>query len=488
MKMKDRLYFVFASFLLLILFSMNAGADTAQGTETRITNYGGGKYWPTIYGDKIVWSDTRTNNWDIYMYDLSTSQETQITTSGAAQSPAISGDRIVWYERRSDDMYMYNLSTSTETQITIRGLASNPAIYGDRIVWRDFGNIFMYNLSTSTETRIATSGLSSIPAIYGDRIVWQKDTRNGNDDIYMYNLSTATETQIATNESYHYSPVIYGDRIVYEAYRNGNYDIYMYDLSTSKETQITTTGLHQRVCPAIYGDRIVWQDDRNRNAGIYMYNLSTHKETQIATTTDESSQYEPSIYGNRIVWIGSSNGSTHIYMFTLSELILPVANFTSNVSEGYAPLSVQFNDLSLNATGRTWNFGDGVISTDANPSHIYTTAGTFTANLTASNADGTDALSKTITVTGKPVWGSPKAKFTAVPQAGRAPLTVKFTDKSINAASIKWDFGDKSAISTGSNPSHTYKTTGFYAVKLTATNGNKSNVTAKTVFVAGRGR
>lgn len=35
--------------------------------------------------------------------------------------------------------------------------------------------------------------------------------------------------------------------------------------------------------------------------------------------------------------------------------IMPVANFSSNITEGYAPLDVQFNDSSLNATHLEWN-------------------------------------------------------------------------------------------------------------------------------------
>jgi len=94
--------------------------------------------------------------------------------------------------------------------------------------------------------------------------------------------------------------------------------------------------------------------------------------------------------------------------------------------------------------------GDGAASTDANPIHTYATAGRFTASLSVSNSNGTDSVSKIITVTEKPNRSSPKAIFTATPLAGRAPLTVNFTDKSINAISIKWDSGDKSAISTES--------------------------------------
>ena len=158
----------------------------------------------------------------------------------------------------------------------------------------------------------------------------------------------------------------------------------------------------------------------------------------------------------------------------------PVADFTAKQT---GPLTVQFEDLSLNEIlERTWNFGDGSTSVDANTIHAYAAAGTYEVNLTVSNEDGTDAKSKTITVTGESVM--PKASFTASPQFGRAPLTVRFKDNSINAASIKWDFGDKSAISTESNPSHIYRTTGFYTVRLTATNGDNSNVASKIIFVA----
>jgi PKD repeat protein len=157
----------------------------------------------------------------------------------------------------------------------------------------------------------------------------------------------------------------------------------------------------------------------------------------------------------------------------------PVVSFTAKQT---GPLKVQFNDTSSNNPNEwNWEFGDGSTSTDANPAHAYAAAGTYTVNLTASNADGSDTTSKTITVTGASV--SPTASFTLAPQIGRAPLTVKFTDKSVNAASIKWDFGD-GTTSTESNPSHTY-TTGFYIVKLTATNGNKSS-TAANIIIVGR--
>ncbi len=163
----------------------------------------------------------------------------------------------------------------------------------------------------------------------------------------------------------------------------------------------------------------------------------------------------------------------------------PDANFTVNQTEGTTPLTVKFTDTSTNSpTEWKWNFGDGVTSTDKNPVYTYTTAGTFTTTLNVGNKDGYDTAGKTITVTEVPL-GSPKASFTATPRIGHAPLTVKFTDKSSNATSVKWNFGD-GTTSTESNPTHTYKTNKvieFYTVTLTVTNGKESSVATNYIYV-----
>ncbi|MAB80303.1 MAG: hypothetical protein CMJ89_13195, partial [Planctomycetes bacterium] len=57
----------------------------------------------------------------------------------------------------------------------------------------------------------------------------------------------------------------------------------------------------------------------------------------------------------------------------------PVADFAANPTSGEAPLNVGFSDLSSETpTAWAWNFGDGATSTLQNPTHVYSTAGTFT--------------------------------------------------------------------------------------------------------------
>ena len=101
---------------------------------------------------------------------------------------------------------------------------------------------------------------------------------------------------------------------------------------------------------------------------------------------------------------------------------------------------------------------------------------TDTANYNTASKDVTiDVLAKPIT----PL----KAAFDVTPISGTAPLTVKLTDKSANAASLKWEFGDKSGISTNSKPSHTYTTAGTYTVTLTAYGGTNSDAATRRITV-----
>ena len=73
----------------------------------------------------------------------------------------------------------------------------------------------------------------------------------------------------------------------------------------------------------------------------------------------------------------------------------PSANFTSNTTNGFAPLTVQFNDTSSgNPTSWNWDFGDGNTSTLKNPKHTYSAVGAYTVKLNVSNSDGSSNVTK----------------------------------------------------------------------------------------------
>ncbi|QJX49097.1 PKD domain-containing protein [Hymenobacter taeanensis] len=72
----------------------------------------------------------------------------------------------------------------------------------------------------------------------------------------------------------------------------------------------------------------------------------------------------------------------------------PVAEFTGVPVQPCSSM-VQFTDQSQNVpTSWLWNFGDGTTSTLQNPSHQYTSGGTFTVTLTATNSSGSSTRTR----------------------------------------------------------------------------------------------
>jgi PKD repeat protein len=69
----------------------------------------------------------------------------------------------------------------------------------------------------------------------------------------------------------------------------------------------------------------------------------------------------------------------------------PQVSVTSSTTSGQAPLSVNFvstvTDQDATVSSYSWTFGDGQTSSAQSPSHIYTSAGDFTATLTVTDSD-----------------------------------------------------------------------------------------------------
>ena len=186
-------------------------------------------------------------------------------------------------------------------------------------------------------------------------------------------------------------------------------------------------------------------------------------------------------YDVRLTVTNAFGTSTKIKTGYISTGLPPIADFTSGARAGSIPLSVKFTDASKGGpTSWSWDFGDGSTSTQQNPSHIYTKAGTYAVTLTAKNAYGSDSNTKVGFVT---AGAGPVAEFTADQRLGIAPLTVKFTDLSTgNPTTWSWTFGD-GTTSTEENPVHVYKLEGAYDVSLTVTNSYGTDTETKTGIV-----
>jgi len=182
------------------------------------------------------------------------------------------------------------------------------------------------------------------------------------------------------------------------------------------------------------------------------------------------------------VWIFYGNTTSGSYL-SFQIYARQFANFTATPTTGKTPLTVNFTDTSDTSPIQwLWNFGDGTNSTDQNPAHIFTTAGTYNVTLRAWNDLGSDTMEKPFLVTVRNP-ADPVADFTGTPATGSAPLSVTFNDTSTNLPTgWHWDFGD-GTNATVQNPVHTYSAPGNYTVSLNVTNEDGTNSITKPYYI-----
>jgi PKD repeat protein/glucose/arabinose dehydrogenase len=89
-----------------------------------------------------------------------------------------------------------------------------------------------------------------------------------------------------------------------------------------------------------------------------------------------------------------------------------IDSLAATPTAGFAPLEVSFEAEATDADGDelsySWDFGDGNSSDEQNPSHTYTEAGEYEAEVTVS--DGTDEVTDSVTITVLPA-DDPEARF-----------------------------------------------------------------------------
>ncbi len=198
-----------------------------------------------------------------------------------------------------------------------------------------------------------------------------------------------------------------------------------------------------------------------------------------SSSTDQNPTFTFDTPGTYDVTLTVTNASGNYPITQTSYIVVgstPIADFDVNFSGGV----YSFTNNTTGATSYSWDFGDGNMSTDMNPTHTYTTDGTFVTTLTATNDCGSVTTTQTITVTTIPV-----VAFTADVVSGCAPLVVNFMDETTGTVnSWSWEIqGGTPNTSTEQNPTVTFDTPGTYDVTLTVTNPNGSYPITQTSMI-----
>lgn len=170
---------------------------------------------------------------------------------------------------------------------------------------------------------------------------------------------------------------------------------------------------------------------------------------------------------------------------TITVYAKPLAQFTPDRVTVCIGESIQFSNTSSGATTYSWNFGDGSSSSLVNPSHAYSSAGTYTVKLYSSNTNAPGVICVDSALVNIEVVSQLPGSFTITSNGSCAPLSVTFTNDIAHANQTSWDFGD-GTTGTGHQVTHTYNNVGVYTVTMTATSlGGCTYQSTQTVRVTG---
>lgn len=181
--------------------------------ETRWIGVGDGfnQAYPDVSGDRVVYQDRTSGNYDIKMYHWSTDSITTVVSSNHNEvHPAIGGNIVVWQAEETEYLWYrdYDMGGTTATQVTLAGAnASDWAVDNGRIVWLDSSNDSLHVYTPRAPGYDGTL-VDYAPAygnifglnIHGDRIVFTRREASVVDDVMQYDIRRRT-TEVAAGSA-----------------------------------------------------------------------------------------------------------------------------------------------------------------------------------------------------------------------------------------------------------------------------------------------
>ncbi|MDX2045391.1 MAG: PKD domain-containing protein [Chitinophagaceae bacterium] len=204
------------------------------------------------------------------------------------------------------------------------------------------------------------------------------------------------------------------------------------------------------------------------NPASYRWDLGNGTITTLQNPV--TTYFNPGTYTVKLVVTNAGGSDSVIRTNYITVHALPAAEFTANNTTGCFPFPVQFTDQSVAGSGTItsweWDFGDGNISSEQNPRHVYRIAGNFNVTLRVTNSFGcSQTIGKTQYIV---IPNGVTANFTNAPPSDcKPPADVLFNNLSTGPAVLtyQWDFGD-GQTSAQQSPVHTYTTGGNFTVRL----------------------
>ena len=434
---------------------------------------------------------------DLWKYTISTNEWTWVKGPNTANDPGFFGTQGV--------SNIANLPPSRkETSCSWTDNAGNLWLYGGADAIARWGDLWKYDIAINEWTWIKGANTGNPPAVYGTQGVADPANTPGGRWVYASWKDLAGNLWLSSGN-------IGGVTFILSVN-----DLWKYDIGTNQWTWMKGTGTIDD--PGNYGTKCIsaatnmpparmenrarvrdacgnfWNFGGYASAGylndLWHYNVSNDQWTWVS---GDNSPNQPAIYGtlgisnpankpeakrgsvawidnNGYIWIfGGFDGTNcfnDLFRFVPDSsctacMSTPVAQF--NAPNQICPgTCVNFNNLSINSTSYQWIFAGANpdTSTDVNPQNIcYSTPGTFSVTLIATNANGSDTLTLNNFIT---VYPFPP------PQGITQNGDTLFANP--GAVSYQWYFGGN-AIAGATNYFYVAPASGDYNVVATDANG-----------------
>src|SRR5437879_5702723 len=188
-----------------------------------------------------------------------------------------------------------------------------------------------------------------------------------------------------------------------------------------------------------------------------------------------------------VAWTDGRTSGQDGYTSSLA-VVAPVANAGADrtVDQGASVvLDASASTDNLGIASYAWTFGDGTTGTGPSMSHAYATPGTYTAMVTVTDRSGNAATSSArITVRDTMAPTARGAGDRTVDEGQPLFFDASASSDNVGVASVRWDFGDNSTVSTQAAVTHVYSTPGTYSGSLTVADAEgNSQVVRFTVTV-----
>lgn len=182
---------------------------------------------PSLWGSRLVWTDHRHGNPEIYLQRLDTDERRRLTENTASDhDPVVWRDKVAWVRGRRGRLHLLDLATGRRTVVEQSVVVSPPDLHSGHLVWEDHrgnsGDVYLYDLATGQQRRLGAASdvegtEQSNPQVWEDVVVW-RDNRWGPDDIYLYDLAENSERLINTGlGSYRADPDVSHGTVVWIA-------------------------------------------------------------------------------------------------------------------------------------------------------------------------------------------------------------------------------------------------------------------------------